>query len=228
MRTRLSAASAVLAFAGAAAALAAGPASAMVIIGTGAGTVQPSENLLFNNNPPDGTTIAGVTNQSATSVAISGGETLAGSGGQARVGAVDGLIDSTFTFNGLANQALGFDLTDPAKAFSSTEFRIFVGNGTATQATLTFVDTAGQQFQNTFAIPANGFFNAQATDGERINFFSVGTNGSFEDARQIRVGDIGSISALLPEPTSWAMMIMGIGGVGLSLRRRRARPAALA
>ncbi|MDB5497713.1 MAG: hypothetical protein JWP28_1744 [Phenylobacterium sp.] len=204
------------------------PANALIIIGTGAGTLQPPENVLFTNNPANGLTVAGVTNQTATSVSITGGETLAASGGQASVTGADGLINTAFTFNGTANQSLGFDLTNPALAFTSTEFRIFVGKGTATEATLTFVDTAGQQFQSTFAIPSNGFFNAQATNGEQINFFSVGTNGSFEDARQIRLGGVGGISALLPEPASWALMIMGVGGIGASLRRRRSREPMLA
>lgn len=204
------------------------PANALIVIGTGAGALQPPENVLFTNNPNNGLTVTGVTNQTNTSVSITGGETLSASGGQASLTAVDGLINTPFTFNGTANQSLGFDLTDPTKAFTSAEFRIFVGGGTATQATLTFVDTAGQTFQSTFAIPSNGFFNAQATNGEQINFFSVGTNGSFEDARQIRLGGVGAINAILPEPASWALMIMGVGGIGASLRRRRSRESTLA
>jgi PEP-CTERM motif len=199
------------------------PANALIIIGTGAGSLQPPENVLFNNSPANGLTVAGVTNQTDTSVSITGGQTLAASGGQANVSAASGLINTAFTYNGVANQQLGFDLTNPAQAFTSAEFRIFVGGGTATQATLTFVDTAGQTFQNTFAIPSNGFFNAQAANGEQINFFSVGTNGSFDDARQIRLGGIGPIGLALPEPASWALMIMGVGGIGATLRRRRVR-----
>jgi hypothetical protein len=202
--------------------LIAAPASATVIIGTGAGTIQPDQNLLFNNNPPNGTTVAGVTNQTNTSVSITGGETLVGNGGQARLESADGLINTTFTFNGLAGQNLGVDLTNPALAFTQTEFRIFVGDGTATQATLTFVDTAGQQFQNTFAIPSNGFFNAQAVDGQQINYFSVAANGSFQDVRQVRIGGVGSIPVgVVPEPASWALMIMGFGGIGGLVRRQR-------
>jgi len=220
MRVRMAAVSAVLAMS------AALPASAMVIIGTGAGTLQPDENLLFTNNPADGLTIQGVTNHSATGVSITGGETLVGNGGQARVESLDGLINTNFTYNGLADQTLGFDLTDPAKAFTDAEFRIFVGKGTATQATLTFVDTTGQQFQNTFNIPSNGFFNAQATNGEKINFFSFATNGSVEDVRQIRLGGFGAGTSFgVPEPASWALMILGFGGLGANLRHHRRRRA---
>jgi len=203
----------------------AAPASATIFINTGAGVIQPDENVLFTNNPANGTTIQGITNQSSTLVSITGGETLVGNGGQARVESLDGLVSTPFTYNGLAGQSLGFDLSDPALAFNQTEFRIFVGKGTATEATLTFVDTTGGVFTETFAIPANGFFNATTADGQLIDYFSIAANGSFEDVRQTRIGGVGDINnpggGLVPEPTSWALMIMGFGGVGALLRGRR-------
>lgn len=216
MKTQLAAAVSALAV------LIAAPASATIVIGVGAGTIQPDQNLLFTNNPANGVTITGVTNLTNALVSITGGETLAGNGGQARLEAADGLVNTTFTYKGLAGQSLGFDLSNPALTFAQTEFRIFVGGGTATQATLTFLDTAGLQFQQTFAIPANGFFNAQAIDGQQINYFSIATNGSFQDLRQVRVGGVASIPVgLVPEPASWALMILGFGGVGVLARRQR-------
>ena len=216
MKLRLaSAASALL--------LAAAPAGATIVIGTGPGTLQPPENVLFTNDPTNGTTVAGVTNQTATSVSFRGGETLAASGGQARIEAADGLVNTTGSaFGGLPVSQLAVDLTNPALAFTSTEFRIFVGSGTATTATLTFLDTAGQTFSNTFDILPNGFFNALATDGQTIDKFSFTTNGTFEDVRQVRVGGIATLAGLVPEPMSWALMIFGFGGVGVIVRRRRA------
>lgn len=216
MKIQLAAAASALALAIAA------PASAIVIIGAGAGSVQPDENLLFTNDPANGTTITGLTNLTDALVSITGGETLAGNGGQARLEAADGLINTTLTYNGLTGQQLGFHLSDPGLAFTQTEFRIFVGGGTATQATLTFLDTAGQQFQQTFAIPSNGFFNAQAIDDQQINYFSIATNGSFQDVRQIRIGGIG---AAVPEPETWALMILGFGAIGALMRRKRRRLA---
>jgi hypothetical protein len=221
MKTQLASAVSVFAL------LMAAPACATVVIGTGAGTIQPDENLLFNNNPANGTTVSGITNQTDTLLSITGGEVLAGNGGQARLQAADGLIDTTFAYNGLTGQRLGFDFIDPALAFTQTEFRIFVGGGTATQATLTFLDTAGQQFQQTFVIPSNGFFNAQAIGGQQINYFSIATNGSFQDVRQIRIGGVSDMlnppAGVVPEPETWALMILGFGGIGAVLRHRRRR-----
>jgi hypothetical protein len=208
------------------------PAAAAVILDIGAGVIQPDENLLYTNNPAAGAIIDGVTNQTATSVSIFGGEILVGNGGQARVDAQDGLISSLFIFDGLAGQTLGFDLTDPAKAFTQAEFRIFVGRGTATQATITAYDTTGVQFQQSFTIPANGFFYANAIDGQTIDRFSIAANGSFQDVRQVRIGGFSTIGGgdgggggsggVVPEPASWALMILGFGSAGATLRRRRA------
>lgn len=210
---------------------AAAPASATVIITTGAGVIQPEENLLFTNNPANGLTVDGVTNQTDTFVSISGGETLVGNGGQARVEAADAFLDTAFTYNGLAGQTLGFDLSDNELAFTQAEFRLFVGKGDATEATLTFFDTTGGQFQETFAIPANGYFNAYAIDGQLIDYFSFSANGSIEDVRQVRLGGVGGLdgggggAGVVPEPGTWALMILGFGGAGTVLRAQRRRRA---
>lgn len=192
------------------------PAAASVVINVGAGVLQPDENLLFNNNPPPGPSIEGKTNQTGALVTIEGGETLAPSGGQARLDTADGFLSSTFTFRGFAGQLAGFDLSDPALAFTETEFRLF--GGTATEVTLTFVDTQGEIFQKTFGIPANGFFNAGTLDGQLIDFFSIAANGTIGDVRQIRIG---GIQAAVPEPATWTMMILGFGAAGAMLRMRR-------
>jgi hypothetical protein len=197
---------------------AASPAAATVIISVGPGAIQPDENLLFKNGPTPGTTIEGITNQTDTLVTIEGGEPLLAKGGQARLDTTDDKISTTFTFNGLTNQLVGFDLADAGLAFTSTEFRLF--GGKATEATLTFVDTTGEVFTQTFTIPANGFFSAVATDGELIDYFSIAANNTIGDIRQVRLGGVQLIPTV-PEPATWAMMIAGFGGVGGMARQRR-------
>jgi len=202
-----------------AASVVAASASALVTINVGPGALQPDENVLFTNNPPPGLTVEGVTNQTGTLVSVFGGETLVADGGQARVDTADGLISTAFSFHGRAGQLVAFDLSDLGLAFTATEFRLF--GGTATEATLTFVDTAGEVFQRTVAIPPNGFFSALATDDQLIDYFSIAANGTIGDIRQVRLGGVQAIPAV-PEAATWAMMIIGFGGVGAIMRRRGA------
>jgi hypothetical protein len=197
-------------------AAASSPAGATVILDVGPGVLQPDENLLFNNGPTPGLTIEGVTNQSGLIATLTGGEELSAFGGQARVRAADASLNTTFTFNGFANQLFGFDFADGAVAFTETEFRVF--GGTATQLTLTFVDTAGEVFQQTLAIPKSGYFNASAIDGQLIDYFSIAANGTLGDIRQIRIG---GVTGVVPEPATWAMMLLGFGAAGAVLRTRR-------
>ena len=190
----------------------------------GAGGRHPAENLRFDNNLTPALVIEGQTNQTGTAVTVTGGELLSPGRGAPRVDTTDGKLSTAFSFNGFDDQLAGFDLTDAGKAFTSTEFRVIAG--TATEVTLTFVDTAGEVFQKTFAIPANGYFNALATDGQLINYFSIAANGTVNDIRQIRIGGIQDIVTPIPEPSAWALMILGFGGAGAALRsRRRTRPA---
>jgi hypothetical protein len=202
--------------------LAAVPATAAILIGTGPGVLQPPENVLFNNNPPNGTTVLGVTNQTATSVSFTGGATLVANGGQARLGALSGAISALNpAAGGLPASQLIIDLTNPALAFTSAEFRLF--GGTATTASVSVLDTNGMLFTASFDIPSNGFINAQTTGGQQIDRISFTTNGDVQDVRQVRLGGFAALAALVPEPVTWSLMIMGFGGVGASLRFNRRR-----
>lgn len=73
----------------------------------------------------------------------------------------------------------------------------------------------------TFCLVANGANKFIITAG--ANFPGITTleyhfDPAIGDAKQFRVLGVG---APIPEPGSWAMMIMGFGGLGVLLRRRR-------
>jgi hypothetical protein len=55
----------------------------------------------------------------------------------------------------------------------------------------------------------------------KIEFVSGGNSFEFDSLA-------GTIQAAVPEPSTWAMMILGFGGIGALIRRRRANPAAAA
>ncbi|MES2994798.1 MAG: PEPxxWA-CTERM sorting domain-containing protein [Patescibacteria group bacterium] len=98
--------------------------------------------------------------------------------------------------------------------------------------TLTFLDRLGAPIASiTGAVfpPANGTQTGGATN---INFTATFTNESrgliggvnFGSARPAyELDDFHLATGSVPEPTTWAMMIIGFGGAGAMLRRQRRR-----
>lgn len=89
--------------------------------------------------------------------------------------------------------------------------------------TLHLLDTAAM----TDTVIANG-----GSRGDYVGFDPNGTLFVSQSDRLLRLslsnGTIGGGGNGVPEPATWAMMILGMGGIGYSLRRRGARREALA
>lgn len=66
------------------------------------------------------------------------------------------------------------------------------------------------------------FVAQNVTGGARFNHY-LQSGGVFSHLYQIRgtVTDVSIVQAGVPEPATWAMMIVGFGGAGAMLRRRR-------
>ena len=63
-------------------------------------------------------------------------------------------------------------------------------------------------------------FDVTGVDGYFVNFSSVvGARGLIDNVQLNR------IDGAVPEPATWAMMVIGFGGMGAMLRRRRGLPA---
>jgi hypothetical protein len=194
-------------------ALSAGTASANIVIVNGGIPGNPDENVLLNTGAT-GTTVTGTTNQTSSLVTFQGLEALSEpSNGQARIEAVDGAYTS-----------LTFFLTDPLKSFGRAEFNInAAASGTVT---ISAIDQFGTVFNlANSAVGAGGqnFFNLVANSGEAIKSITITSNVPISDTRQIRLGGVGLTSAV-PELSTWAMMIIGMGMVGGGLRLRRRGP----
>ena len=184
------------------------PASAAVTVCQSPGCVQPNSNVLFDTNMI-GTTVMGSLNNNPAMVTFTGRESLTttSSNGQARIAATDGTLNF-----------LSFSLAG-GSTFNQVEFNLTaLADGIAT---FTFLGAGGSVLNTTTAnITANGqnFFGAF---GEAFTGVTISSTSSLSDVRQVRLGGI-QTAAAVPEPATWALMLMGFGAVGYSMRRRRA------
>jgi hypothetical protein len=183
----------------------------------------PPENVLLTAGAP-GTPTTGVTNQTNTTVLFtSSTDTL--------VSPPQGQAFLTATDNTLGN--LNIALQNHSLGFTSFEFN--VNSPTNQNVTLVFTDQFGQTQvadggTTTFSVGANGsnFINAVASNGELITNVSL-TGTNLTSIGQVRLGGVATIARAVPEPSTWALLIVGFGGVGGLLRaNRRSRLAAAA
>ncbi|KQU57504.1 hypothetical protein ASG67_17270 [Sphingomonas sp. Leaf339] len=198
------------------AAFVAQPALAAIIVSPTPNFVQPQENVLANNGL-SGQTVTGTTNTTGTSVtfqSLNSELLFTQTNGQARFFTADGTLD-----------AVAFYLTNPLLGFTQVEFNLFNASSNTTTVNLVFSDGSS----GSYALGANGqnFFGAVATAGTIITRVAFDTNGSgVQDLRQVRLGGITSVAAV-PEPATWAMMLVGFGMVAGTARYRRRKTIAV-
>lgn len=185
--------------------VATGASAAEIVECAGAGCVQTDENVLLT----DATGVAvvtGETNQTGAQVLFtSDTDTLnAEASGQSTITAVDEVLNSlTFSLQGFSFQTAEFNLLNGL--ISPIEVSILTSSG----ATDTFtIDNSNGS--NWFAITADA--------GEVLTSATFTSAGGFDSFRQLRLG---GVTAAVPEPGTWAMMLLGFGAIGFSMRRRQ-------
>jgi hypothetical protein len=149
--------------------------------------------------------VSGVVGPNDTDVSFAGAENLVVQG--QRIEAATGTLNF-----------LLFNLADPAIAFTRAAFNL---NAAADGPVSIFAyDQFGNQFGGTFNVSGagNNVFDIAATNGQTIQSVVIQSVAALDDVRNIRLG---GIFALIPEPASWALMIIGFGGVGAAVRTRR-------
>jgi hypothetical protein len=194
------------------------------IIPVPASSIQ-GETLLFNDDKSveTGKTVDAVTNQSRAELTFTSTETLRAGGGQAVItGDLDASTNSPTDTLGITN--LAFEMTNGG-TFNNLELNLLAG--TATSVAFTLIDNMGQIFSGTdftFALDANGqnFFGFQGINGQSIASVSFVANGTIDTVQQIRLD---AVTSAIPEPAVWAMMLIGFGGIGSAMRRRKLKPA---
>ncbi|WP_040674383.1 PEPxxWA-CTERM sorting domain-containing protein [Nitrobacter sp. Nb-311A] len=189
------------------------PASASIVISQGAtGT---GNNVLFQNVLGEGTTSLSTDTNLGDRVTFTSNEALTvPASGAARISAVDGSLNN-----------LEWHLSDPTLGYDLGVFNINVPNqngGPATSVTVYAYDQNNTEFSNTFNL-GNGqnFFTVDSDDLQSITSIRFEAFGGIvDDVRQVRIDGITSIAAV-PEPSTWAMMILGFFAIGAMTYRQR-------
>jgi hypothetical protein len=136
---------------------------------------------------------------------------------------------TVFTADGSLLNQLTFTLLGGA-SFTAAEFNLERGDTTNNSLPLSITLTALGGGTRTFDVTSpNGsnIFNIIADAGESYTGASFSTtNGGFADLKQLRLVLAGSTPAV-PEPATWAMMLLGFGGIGFAMRRSRRGSGAL-
>jgi hypothetical protein len=183
------------------------------------GNVPGSLSPVHLDGTDDGTDaiVNGTVNPNDTGVIITGTEPISvssngGGQGQAWVIGSDGGLTS-----------LDIALADGG-TFDALEFNLNAPNGGGPpvnwSVTIEAFDQDGSLSQTFNDITNNQFFNIFTTNGQHLTHVRFTTNTDLAGVGQIRLGTGGAL-AIVPEPAAWAMMIVGFGGVGALMRRRR-------
>ncbi|MBJ7411122.1 MAG: PEPxxWA-CTERM sorting domain-containing protein [Phenylobacterium sp.] len=177
-----------------------------VLEGAAPGALDP---VNFDNGDT-GFLITGVVGPADAEVTFNGAESLVVQGQSLEA------VAGTFNF-------LLFTLADAGLAFTAAQFNLDAADAGTT--TIFAYDQFGNAFGGGFSLAANGgnVFSVLATSGQYIQSIVVMSDADLDDVSQIRLG---GIAALVPEPASWGLMILGFGAAGAMLRFRRAHAAA--
>jgi hypothetical protein len=87
----------------------------------------------------------------------------------------------------------------------------------------TLVITTAGGASSVFNIDGNGAnrFGINATGGDLITSATLTSAAGFGTFSQLRIGGDRALTAPVPEPATWAMMLIGFGAIGGAMRRRR-------
>lgn len=192
------------------------PANAAVVLCTGGNCVNTDANVLVNAGT--GPVLTGNYNNSDIDVTFtSTTDTLtAGSNGQASVGSLDNLLNQlTFTIeNGFGFTSALFNLVPVPGNVANEAISVFVNYRLANGTTSSITQSIGTNGQNFIGITGNNgeVFTSAGFTGNPANF-GIG------EFQQLRLGGVAAVGAV-PEPAAWIMMILGMAGVGFSMRRK--------
>ena len=181
-------------------------ASASVVFINGNNPQPGEQNVLFITGT--GTTVSGLTDVSDTLVNFSSstGQTLiTNSSGQAKI-----------TTNDNDNLITSINVSSPGNTFTD-----FIANPHNSGPFTVSVTANDGTFNDMFpGGPGENFVTILAQGGETISSVAFTSSAGFDQFQQPRIS---GIAAAIPEPSTWAMVLLGFAGLGFAFRQSRRR-----
>jgi hypothetical protein len=188
------------------------PASAAVMICSGGGCApQPDSNVLVGKDLT-GLTVTGTLNNGPGTVSFTSIEQLINNAnGQARIGALDGILNNPITISFTGGVISALELNINALTAGTVSFAFTGGDSNGYVTGPYAIGQSGSNFFDAF----NGTFT-----GVTLSFAD---GASAQDIRQVRLnaGPTPQSTPPVPEPATWALMVCGFGAVGAAMRRRK-------
>jgi hypothetical protein len=149
---------------------------------------------------------------------VGGANGLSGLSGNQHIPLVGVFTTSVDPFGGIAPSALSFDVNNPLSLSPLLDQVFYIGDGlsgynNALGSSLFFTAPTNATQLYLGAIDALGFGGQTGYYNDNHGSFSVDIH-------------LSGRSTAIPEPSSWAVMLSGLGALGLFLRGRRRRNAA--
>jgi hypothetical protein len=200
------------------------PAYAAVVVCNGSNCLSTDENVLLSA-ATNVSRASGFTNNTGVGVTFTSQELMGinvDANGQASISAVDGRLGSlAFVLDGGSTFARALFNLAPVPGNQLNE---------ATLVTFSYLNADGTTGTQTTGLTnlglstnGNNWLGISGNAGERFTGISFATNNStvagVDSFQQLRLGGVSAV----PEPTTWAMMLIGFGAVGYSMRKRPSR-----
>ncbi len=191
----------------------AGSAAATITLATG----QFGGTGVHSVSGATGATITGLAGSDLVTLSSTDDMLHSNGNGESDYNAVDHLMDDLSVAFTASYDAVTFNLSPPTGHGQTSTMHLSVNGGA-----FTFDVPHGGAFPDPLGNGENKF-TLSATGRDAIHTLNFTFDPGVDHIQQIRVGNI--ITGGVPEPATWALMIVGFGGVGSLLRRGRGRRA---
>lgn len=127
-------------------------------------------------------------------------------------------FDGTFEYDPVTKAFGSYSVTAtagnlPAITYTGANSGAYSGGGAGPNNFILFLDNGSRYFNFSFLSPL-----VEGTQAINVaSSYDCNNCGTF---RRVTAGSVSSVAAV-PEPATWAMMLLGFGAIGASMRRRR-------